>query len=78
MTSAVSGKTDFVLVGKDPGKSKVSAAEKKDVPMITLVSLQPLLMGQKTLESTVTEAIAEPPRITGFSAGYPKRKQIEY
>ena len=78
MTSAVSGKTDFVLVGKDPGKSKVGKADEKGIPMISLISLQPLLMGQKSLENTASEAIAAPPRITSFSAGYPSRKRIGY
>ena len=66
VTSAVSGKTDFLLVGRDPGRSKVSQADKKDVPLIDLIALHKLLMGQATIEAT---AAAEAPKITNFSAG---------
>jgi len=75
VTSAVSGKTDFLLVGRDPGRSKVSQADKKDVPLIDLIALHKLLMGQATIEAT---AAAEAPKITNFSAGYPGQKQIAY
>ncbi|KAL7541643.1 hypothetical protein ACHAXR_011088 [Thalassiosira sp. AJA248-18] len=75
VTSAVSGKTDFVLVGKDPGRSKVSQADKRGVPLIDLLSLQRLLVGQSSLEAA---ASAPPPRITAFSAGYPGQKRIAY
>ena len=75
VTSAVSGKTDFLLVGRDPGRSKVSQADKKDVPLIDLIALHKLLMGQATIEAT---AASEAPKITNFSAGYPGQKQIAY
>jgi len=75
VTGSVSGKTDYVLVGKDPGRSKVSKADSKGIPLINLISLQRLLLGQSTLEDVASEA---PPRITNFSAGYPSQKRIAY
>ena len=75
VTSAVSGKTDFVLIGKDPGRSKVGHADKRGVPLIDLISLQRLLLGQNTLEGAASEP---PPRITNFSAGYPGQKRLGY
>lgn len=76
VTGSVSGKTDFLLVGKDPGRSKISKADDKGTPMIDLLGLQRLLLGQKTLEEAATDAKAAPPRITGFSAGYPGQKRL--
>lgn len=73
MTGSVSGKTNFVLAGRDPGRSKVSQADKKGVPLIDLKALQKLLMGQATIEETEQ---AEPPKITNFSAGYPGQMRI--
>lgn len=67
--------TDYVIVGKDPGRSKVSAAEAKNIPTMGLTSLHRLMMGQLSLENVADEP---PPRITNFSAGYPGRKRIEY
>ena len=75
VTGSVSGKTDFVLVGKDPGRSKVSQADSKQIPLIDLLALQRLLNGQASIEDT--EA-APPPRITNFSAGYPGQGRIAY
>ncbi len=75
VTSSVSGKTDFVLVGQEPGFSKVTQAQERGVPLLDLLSLRRLLMGQQTI--TVT-ASAPPPRITNFSAGYPGQKRISY
>ncbi len=75
VTSAVSGKTDFVVVGQDPGRGKVTQADKRGVPLIDLISLHRLLMGQSSVEAT---ASAPPPRITNFSAGYAGQKRIAY
>lgn len=75
VTGSVSGKTDFVLVGKDPGRSKVTQADTKQIPLIDLLALQRLLNGQASIEDT--EA-APPPRITNFSAGYPGQGRIAY
>mmetsp|Transcript_27345 Transcript_27345/g.51675 ORF Transcript_27345/g.51675 Transcript_27345/m.51675 type:complete len:644 (+) Transcript_27345:106-2037(+) len=75
VTSAVSGKTDFVLVGRDPGRSKVSQADQKGVPLVDLLSLSRLMLGHSTLEGVTNDP---PPRITNFSAGYPGQKRIAY
>ena len=75
VTSAVSGKTDFVLMGQEPGRSKVSKADERGIPLIDLIVLNRLLLGQATLEAT---ASAPPPRITHFSAGYAGPKRIAY
>lgn len=75
VTSSVSGKTDFVVVGQEPGRSKVTQAEERNIPLIDLLALHRLLMGQQTIAAT---ASAPPPRITNFSAGYPGQKRIAY
>lgn len=65
VTSAVSGKTNYLVVGKDPGASKVSKAMERSIPLIDVKALQDLMLGKMhTLDA------ASPPRITGFSAGY--------
>merc|ERR1719401_830339 len=75
VTSAVSGKTDYLLVGQDPGRSKVSQADDKGIPLIDLLALQRLLLGQSTLAGMANEP---PPRITNFSAGYPGQGMLGY
>jgi BRCT domain type II-containing protein len=35
----VSGKTNFLVVGKDPGASKVSKASAKSIPLVDLLAL---------------------------------------
>ena len=75
VTSSVSGKTDFLVVGQEPGASKVSKAEERNLPLIDLLSLHRLLMGQQTIEAA---ASAPPPSITNFSAGYAGQKRISY
>jgi hypothetical protein len=67
VTSAVSGKTDYLVVGKEPGASKVGKAQSLGVPMIDLRTLQELLYGRKTFDDV---DVQEPPRIKSFSAGY--------
>lgn len=39
VTGSVSGKTNFVVVGKDPGASKVSKASAKSIPLVDLLAL---------------------------------------
>jgi BRCT domain type II-containing protein len=75
VTSAVSGKTNFLLVGAEPGRSKVSKADEKGIPLIDLIALNRLLLGQSTLEAT---ASAPPPRIDSFSAGYAGQFRLGY
>ncbi|CAN0589036.1 unnamed protein product, partial [Ectocarpus sp. 12 AP-2014] len=65
VTSAISGKTDMLIVGKEPGASKVGKANAS--PKCQLVSLADLTMsiqGEQQLEST------PPPEIEAFSEGY--------
>jgi hypothetical protein len=71
--SAVSGKTDFVLVGNEPGRTKVNEARKRSVPLIGLDALQQVKAGQTSLENARREAVASPPRIDRFSPGFPRR-----
>ncbi|KAL7543506.1 hypothetical protein ACHAWF_007412, partial [Thalassiosira exigua] len=75
VTSSVSGKTDFLVVGKEPGRSKVSQADKRGLPMLDLLSLRRVLTGGCTLEGAKDEP---PPRIETFSAGYPGQRRIGY
>ena len=75
VTSAVSGKTNFLLVGAEPGRSKVSKADEKGIPLIDLIALNRLLLGQATIEAT---ASAPPPRIDSFSAGYAGQFRLGY
>mmetsp|Transcript_2524 Transcript_2524/g.5431 ORF Transcript_2524/g.5431 Transcript_2524/m.5431 type:complete len:849 (+) Transcript_2524:32-2578(+) len=67
VTTGVSGKTNFVVVGKEPGASKVRQARERDIPLIDLISLRRLLLGQQQLEDVKNQP---PPRITSFSSGY--------
>jgi len=39
VTGSVSGKTNFVVVGKDPGASKVGKATAKSIPLVDLLAL---------------------------------------
>ncbi|CAN0159740.1 unnamed protein product [Ectocarpus fasciculatus] len=65
VTSSISGKTDMLIVGKEPGASKVGKASAS--PKCQLVSLADLTMsiqGEQQLES------AAAPEIESFSEGY--------
>ena len=65
VTGSVSGKTDLLVVGKDPGFSKVSNARSK--PRCTLVSLQTLT---KLIYGHLLENVAKPMEIDSFSSGF--------
>jgi hypothetical protein len=66
ITSGISGKTDYLVVGKEPGQSKVANARTRGLPMVDLKMLQTRIFGQaKTLESA-----GPPPKIESYSAGY--------
>lgn len=67
VTGSVSGKTNFVVVGKEPGASKVNAADQRKIPLIELLSLQRVIYGSSSLERISSDP---PPRITNFSSGY--------
>jgi len=63
VTSSVSGKTDYLVVGKAPGASKVGQARAKGVPTIDVMALKAVLEGA-SLDS------APAAHISGFSTGY--------
>ena len=68
VTGSVSGKTNFVIVGKEPGRGKVEAG----IPLIDLTSLNNRILGQlPELED------AKPAVIANFSEGY-KTQRITY
>jgi BRCA1 C Terminus (BRCT) domain len=71
VTSAVSGKTSYVVVGKMPGQSKVGSARARGVPLVDLGALVNLVYG--TVEKLED---APQPAIQSFSAGYMGRAQI--
>ena len=65
VTGSVSGKTTLLLVGKEPGASKVSAAESRGIRMIGLKDLADgLNVGRLPPPEDSKVLIAE------FSAGY--------
>ena len=66
VTSAVSGKTDILVVGKDPGFSKVSKARSN--PSIQLMSIRDLKNGIENGSIENINTTLAP--ITNFSAGY--------
>eukprot|EP00747_Dinoflagellata_sp_TGD_P168083 gnl/TRDRNA2_/TRDRNA2_193700_c0_seq1.p1 gnl/TRDRNA2_/TRDRNA2_193700_c0~~gnl/TRDRNA2_/TRDRNA2_193700_c0_seq1.p1 ORF type:complete len:446 (+),score=83.23 gnl/TRDRNA2_/TRDRNA2_193700_c0_seq1:111-1448(+) len=71
VSSSVSGKTDVLVVGKDPGFSKVSKARKN--PKTRLLSLHDMKVGLErgSLESAKA---AKPMMIRSFSKGYSQRR----
>ena len=74
VTGSVSGRTDVLLVGKEPGMSKVTAA--RNQPGCMLVSLEnlcELLNAGHVLPAKGTaaaEELTKATKITSFSAGY--------
>lgn len=69
VTTSVSGKTDILIVGKEPGRSKVQEAEMQ--PRCHLISLKDVI---EVFEGGCLEDIAARPMvIPEFSAGYPSR-----
>ena len=64
VTGSVSGKTDILIVGKEPGMSKVSKARAANV---TLMSIHDLRLG---IEGGDVDAAAKPMEISSFSAGF--------
>jgi hypothetical protein len=70
--SCVSGKTHILIVGKEPGMSKVTQARKKD--NCALIQLEPLFDGirNNAIETTVDHAHSKPLEIApdSFSQGY--------
>jgi hypothetical protein len=70
----LSGKTDFLLVEQYPGRSVVSTADPRGVPLVDLLLLQHLLMGTSSME----EMSSVPPPCTAFGVHpYQKVPDIE-
>ena len=64
--SSVSGKTDMVILGEEPGLRKVSdARERPNCRLVGIQDLQLVLEGKKELKALPAE-----PEIEGFSTGY--------
>ena len=51
VTSSISGKADYIIIRKEPGSSKVSAARNRGVVMLDLRQLRQLLLGKTELEA---------------------------
>jgi hypothetical protein len=67
VTGSISGKTDVLVVGKNPGYSKVSQARKRpNMLLVTLKDLNENLIQAKSLP--VVDA--EVPFIERYSSGY--------
>eukprot|EP01135_Chromosphaera_perkinsii_P010512 Nk52_evm22s2152 gene=Nk52_evmTU22s2152 len=65
ITSAVSGKTDYLLIGDEPGASKVSKAESQPrCQIVCLNDFKLAVQGQRPLDE------APVPEIESFSKGY--------
>lgn len=65
VTSSVSGRTDFLIVGQEPGMSKVSKARSQPkCQLLNLSSMKLAVEGKKSL------AEINPPQITNYSLGY--------
>jgi len=70
VAAAVSGKTDVLVVGKEPGMSKVLKARKS--PKISMVSLHDLKLGLE--RGNLEDGKAKPMMIRSFSKGFGQRK----
>ncbi len=66
---------DFVVIGKEPGASKVGKARERHIPLLDLMSLRRLLLGQQQLEDVKNQPT---PRITSFSSGYMGNALLTY
>jgi BRCT domain type II-containing protein len=72
VTGSVSGKTNFLVVGKEPGASKVALSREKGIPMLDIKSLKDKIMGDlPELEH------AKAPAIQSFSAGYKNNRVMD-
>ena len=61
VTGSVSGKTNYVLVGREPGGAKVGAAHSRGIPT-------PDLLGLKTVLETPGQSMLDAPKVRGFAA----------
>jgi len=71
VTGSVSGKTDILLVGHQPGMKKVEQAREKGIALMTIDQICPALNGSVSLEAVMNPAA--PLVIHEFSAGFEKR-----
>ena len=67
VTQSISGKTNYLVVGSEPGRCKVISARDNGIKMIDIRALQQLLLGKTELQSLED---APPPVIDKFSEGY--------
>ncbi|GFH47920.1 hypothetical protein CTEN210_04396 [Chaetoceros tenuissimus] len=56
--SCISGKTNYLVVGKEPGPSKYNQAKVKGLPMLDLRELCRLMFGETTLEASSSGSIS--------------------
>ena len=52
ITSAISGKTNFIVVGVEPGAKRLEQAKSKGVPTIDRFTLHKILMGEDELPAS--------------------------
>ena len=65
VTSAVSGKTDYLVVGAEPGASKVAKAQEKGIPMLDVKTLKAVLESPGARLESAPRAV-----ITSYSKGF--------
>ena len=71
VTTSVSGKTDILLVGKEPGYAKVSEAQVKGVPLLSLNDVSAGLIRNNVKLSEIERIRrGKPLQIDNFSAGF--------
>ena len=66
-TSGISGKTNYLLLGKEPGAVKYSQATAKGIPIIELCGLTALVRAEVTFEQIEAAPAVE---VQSFSKGY--------
>ena len=49
VTTGISGKTNYVIVGDEPGEKRLEEAKKKGVPIIDRSTLHKILVGEEEL-----------------------------
>jgi len=74
VTSSVSGKTDYLVVGKNPGFTKLNGAEQRKVLKVDVKGLEKVIFGS----FPQLEAAPVIPEIESFSKGYPGAKRLNY
>ena len=73
VASSVSGKTSYLMVGKNPGFNKVKEARMKQIPQVDLNQLKVILESGTESEGITTSIKANPEMIIDtFSAGFGK------